>query len=214
MPTPLFFALPEDKRAAILRAGLTEFAALGYTDSSTNRIVRNAGISKGSLFKYFSGKEDLYFYLLDLAAADLTESLSVPAAAPSPDLFQRVLDYSALEFSWYIQHPEKARFLIRAFSACDGPDAALRRKTDARYGAQKARLYAALTGSIDPKLLRGDKEKTLALMKWVLDGFNEDFRRSHPVGSAPMEQLQAAYRRSLREYLDLLRPGLLRQEED
>lgn len=56
-------------------AGVSEFAEYGYENSSTNRIVKKAGISKGSLFKYFPTKEDFYFYVLDEITAELNSSL-------------------------------------------------------------------------------------------------------------------------------------------
>ena len=65
MPTPLFFELNVEKQQKIITAGISEFAGYGYENSSTNRIVKKAGISKGSLFKYFPAKEDFYFYVLE-----------------------------------------------------------------------------------------------------------------------------------------------------
>ena len=75
MPTRLFSELSTDKKAQIVDAGISEFSEYGYENSSTNRIVKKSGISKGSLFKYFSTKEDLYFFLLDTVTTELTESL-------------------------------------------------------------------------------------------------------------------------------------------
>lgn len=63
MPKKLFHELQEDKKQKIISVSISEFAKYGYTDSSTNRIVKDSGISKGSLFKYFESKEDLYFYV-------------------------------------------------------------------------------------------------------------------------------------------------------
>lgn len=207
MPKPLFFALKEEKRAAVLQAALAEFAAFGYGGSSTNRIVRAAGISKGSLFQYFDSKEELYFYLLDSVAAELTDTLGRQAAALSPDLFQRVLEYSALEFSWHIQHPEKGRLLIDAFAP---RGTALCQKTLARYGDAGTAFYYLLLEGVDPAPFRWEKEKTFSLLKWLLQGFNADFLDAHPAASAPLEQLQTAYRESLSAYLEMLRAGLLR----
>ena len=81
-------------------AGVSEFAEYGYENSSTNRIVKKAGISKGSLFKYFPTKEDFYFYVLDEITAELNFSLEEKINTLSADLFQRIVEYSVLEFSW------------------------------------------------------------------------------------------------------------------
>lgn len=67
MPKPTFFNLPEEKREAICRVALEEFATHPYGQVSINRIVARAGIAKGSFYQYFDGKKDLLFYLLDRA---------------------------------------------------------------------------------------------------------------------------------------------------
>ena len=94
MPTPLFLGLNTEKQQNIFTAGLSEFADYGYENSSTNRIVQKAGISKGSLFKYFPTKEDFYFFVLDEITSELISSLKENINTLSPDLFQRIIEYS------------------------------------------------------------------------------------------------------------------------
>lgn len=59
---------------------------------------KKAGISKGSLFKYFSTKEDFNYYVLDKITAKLISSLKEKVNTLSPNLFQRIIEYSVLEF--------------------------------------------------------------------------------------------------------------------
>ena len=42
-----FFNIPESKREIIINACIDEFASHGYEKSSTDRIIKAAGISKG-----------------------------------------------------------------------------------------------------------------------------------------------------------------------
>ncbi len=58
-----FENLPENKQKKILRAAIAEFSQLGYAKASCNRIVKFAGISKGSLFQYFGSKEGLFSFV-------------------------------------------------------------------------------------------------------------------------------------------------------
>lgn len=67
MPKETFFNLPEEKRQRIFQVALEEFAAHPYRQVSVNRIVRRAGIPKGSFYQYFGDKRDLFFYLLQRA---------------------------------------------------------------------------------------------------------------------------------------------------
>jgi AcrR family transcriptional regulator len=60
MVKPRFAKLPLAQQQAILQAALDEFASHGFHDASLNRVIAAVGISKGSMYYYFEGKEDLY----------------------------------------------------------------------------------------------------------------------------------------------------------
>ena len=64
MPKQTFLNLPEEKRRIIVDAATEEFAEYGLENASTNRIVANSGISKGSFYQYFEDKRDVFMYLL------------------------------------------------------------------------------------------------------------------------------------------------------
>ena len=48
----------------IVNASIKEFIKSGFDKASTNEIVKQAHISKGSLFNYFNSKKELYCYLI------------------------------------------------------------------------------------------------------------------------------------------------------
>lgn len=64
MPKQTFHNLPEEKRRKIVNAAIEEFAEYGLENASTNRIVANSGIAKGSFYQYFEDKQDVFMYLL------------------------------------------------------------------------------------------------------------------------------------------------------
>ncbi len=64
MPKQTFLNLPEEKRNVIINAAIDEFAEYGLENASTNRIVANSGIAKGSFYQYFEDKQDVFMYLL------------------------------------------------------------------------------------------------------------------------------------------------------
>ena len=208
MPTQLFFELPDEKRRTIIFAGITEFANYGYENSSTNRIVKEAGISKGSLFKYFSTKEDFYFYVLDVTANELISDLKEKVNDLSKELFQRIIEYSALEFSWYILNPEKSKIIVNAFSKTDTD---ISQKIEMRYGKKEQDIYYWLLQDVDTSLFRWDKKKTIEILKWFLKGFNDDFLRlSQEENYNDFEKLKKEYINSLSEYIEMLKKGLVK----
>ena len=65
MPTKTFFNLPLEKQNKLIDAGEKEFSRIDFSLSSINKIIQDAGISRGSFYMYFQDKEDLYFYILE-----------------------------------------------------------------------------------------------------------------------------------------------------
>lgn len=64
MPKRRFDKLDPEVQGRILKAAALEFGTHGYADASLNRIVEQAGISKGSMYYYFEDKEDLFAMVL------------------------------------------------------------------------------------------------------------------------------------------------------
>jgi AcrR family transcriptional regulator len=56
---------PEDTRRRILNAAFAEFYRNGFQGGSLNRIVEEAGTTKGALFHHFEGKNDLGYAVVE-----------------------------------------------------------------------------------------------------------------------------------------------------
>lgn len=67
MPTETFFNLPDKKRNRVLDSALTEFADRSFSQATVSRIVKRAGIPKGSFYQYFQSKRDLYKYTVRMS---------------------------------------------------------------------------------------------------------------------------------------------------
>jgi len=74
MPLPRFQNLPAERQHSILRAAAEEFAANGYEGASYNQIIERTGLSKGAMYYYFDGKEDLYQTVLTDALGELGQA--------------------------------------------------------------------------------------------------------------------------------------------
>lgn len=66
MPSETFYKLNEEKRKKIITAMKKEFSKTTFDEASINKIVQDAGISKGSFFQYFESKEEAINYLITL----------------------------------------------------------------------------------------------------------------------------------------------------
>lgn len=70
-----FDHLPEEKQQLILSTATEEFALKGYERTNINVIAEKAGISVGSLYKYFTSKEDLFLMAVHEGTAFLAKTL-------------------------------------------------------------------------------------------------------------------------------------------
>ena len=73
--TETFEKIDASRKDTILSVALAEFAEKGYNGTSINGLARKAGISIGSLYSYFSSKEDLYLTIVDMGHALLEKAL-------------------------------------------------------------------------------------------------------------------------------------------
>ncbi len=64
MPTKRFDKLEPERRTRLLATAREEFIRNGYEGASLNTIVKEAEISKGSLYYYFEDKADLYLTVI------------------------------------------------------------------------------------------------------------------------------------------------------
>jgi len=107
-----FYALELEKRERIINAAFEEFAQNGYDKASTNKIIKDAEISKGSLFNYFKSKKDLYLFLLEYMA-QIIDKIYNEIDFNETDLFERLKDIGLIKFKIMNKFPKAFDFLKR-----------------------------------------------------------------------------------------------------
>ncbi|MGL5152219.1 MAG: TetR/AcrR family transcriptional regulator [Clostridium sp.] len=108
--------IPTDKEEIIYKAALNEFAKNGYIKASTNEIVKNCGISKGSLFNYFGNKKNLYFYIVYTAfkKVEQIQNLEYDKGLPS-DFFERLQVFVKLKFILTLEYVDESKIILESF---------------------------------------------------------------------------------------------------
>jgi AcrR family transcriptional regulator len=84
---------PPDRLDQIINASLRVFGEKGYRRTQMADVAREMGVSAGTLYNYVTGKEALFYLMIDRACQDhpSTESPKLPVPAPSPGaIIQRV----------------------------------------------------------------------------------------------------------------------------
>jgi AcrR family transcriptional regulator len=108
----VFMARPRsgDKRDAILHAAVQLFAARGVGSTPTSAISTAAKIAEGTLFTYFSTKEELVNEVYRLLKREIADALlsAYPKAADARVRFRHIWDRYV---HWGVTHPAEYRVL-------------------------------------------------------------------------------------------------------
>lgn len=94
IPKQTFMNLDEGKKKRIIECAFDEFAARDFENAKLSNIIKNAKISRGSLYQYFEDKTDLYLYLMDIAGKRkmvyIQEYFDNPMDLPFIELFHKM----------------------------------------------------------------------------------------------------------------------------
>ena len=220
MPKPTFFNLPEDKRRRFTDAALDEFALHDYRSASVSRIVSTLGIAKGSVYQYFEDKQELYLYLVTLAAqtkfecidASVRGEASVPGSEPGFfERYERTV-YHGARFDF--THPRHGTLLYNATYEPSGEMLAVA----ARLREQSARYLRSL---VETGMATGDLradidvefavfalyQLTISLRDYLSERFGFSFKGAVQAGAGSPISDQAL-REVIAERARLLRQGL------
>ncbi len=109
MPKDTFYNLPPEKRERIVEAALKEFEENSFDQASTNRIIGQSGISKGSFYQYFDDKKDLYKHLIQLMVEAKLKYITPAMQNPfNHDFFEVIHDMNEAGLRFALDQP---RFL-------------------------------------------------------------------------------------------------------
>lgn len=135
-----FLNLEEDEQNKVIDAALDEFAGKDFEAASLNNIIAKAGISKGSMYHYFTNKEDLYLHLVRRIMKKKKEFLSTALTASHKPLTEMSF-FENLEFQmlasvdFAAQHYREHQLSIRLQTLAEG--------------SLKDRLFGDLTGAFE-----------------------------------------------------------------
>lgn len=142
MPLARYKNLAAERKQAILRAAEHEFAEKGFEGASLNRMIAEAGISKGSFYYYFEDKADLFVTVLRVklpSAAWISEAGLFDAS--EPEAFWRSLKALELRKYGYLgAYPSVARLAeaLASLAASYSENASLETYVQERVGEIRA----------------------------------------------------------------------------
>lgn len=168
---PIFNSLKSEKKERIINAAMKEFVQSGYEKASTNEIVKEARISKGSLFNYFNSKKDLYLYLFEYGV-QIVEFVYEQIDLQETDIFKRIEKLGIKKLQIQRRFPQIFDFLLSlAKEESDQVKYIIKEKIHSIHEEGVTRIYE----NIDYSMFREDIDikKAIEILNWTMFGFGE-----------------------------------------
>lgn len=112
MPRKTFLNLTEGQQHKVIDAALQEFSEHDFNSASLNNIISTLDVTKGSFYRYFESKKELYDFLIVHASDKKLAFIKESIGAQCKDFFEQIrqLMYSFLIFD--LSYPAYGKFLI------------------------------------------------------------------------------------------------------
>lgn len=193
-----------DKIERIKASATEQFSRYGYKKTSIDNIIRDAQVSKGLFYYYYSDKKDLYLKLYDEYCELVSRGVNEKVDTHETDFLKRMLQITTLKIELLRQYPSIFLFLSKAYYETD-PD--LVNEIGEKNQAMIEASTSSALSSIDHSLFSetADLDKSINLVVWVAEGFVKQV-------SEQSESLDPAAFEEFRDYLELVRTGIYRKE--
>jgi AcrR family transcriptional regulator len=100
------------RREEILEAAALLFAQRGYSETDTQVLADRLGVGKGTLYRYFRTKRELFLAAVDRVMHRLRQEVDA-AIADVADPLEQVAHAIRVSLDFYAAHPEFAELLIQ-----------------------------------------------------------------------------------------------------
>lgn len=103
--------LPERRRAEILDAATAVFSRQGFAAADVQEIADKTGVGKGTVYRYFPSKEELFLAAVDHGMRNLKMAVDAAVATAKQPL-ERIAEGVHAYLTFFEEHPEIVELLI------------------------------------------------------------------------------------------------------
>ena len=209
MPSNTFFRLEKEKQDKILEASKKEFSKFPLEEASIANIVKEAGIPRGSFYQYFTGKEDVFFYLFEEARRNLEDSFISYLEKTNGDLFE-TFKLFFYDFSKEVLEGENKDFFRHTFLHMNytrsnqmmvsemSEEERQSHLNHRKHHHQDRDRYEKIMSSINKEKLNVKNEREFKMLfhqlwSMLFHTINEAYRMRHVSGSIDYEQLASDF---------------------
>ena len=168
----------EDRKIQIEKAAMKCAKEFGLAGLRISHISKEAGVAPGSIYNYFSGKEELLqasFEYVDRQIAEIFDEIEVQPEQIAGQPENVVAQFWFPYFQWLVSHPDETQFYFQF--RLDPGFVEYNQKRDIAYFASFV-SFVGLFKTIYPKLKEIDENilwlhiltTTILFAKYVIDG--------------------------------------------
>ena len=183
MPSERFYRLSEEKQNLIWKASMKEFISEPYEKVSINKIIKGAGISRGSFYTYFEDKHDLLSFLLEDTERQWRKNCLLCLEKTDGDIFStmEVMMEYGIEFcknnDLFRLHKNLIVYPDTVMSECLSEDMAL--KQTAREEFLRKVDRSRLRDQTDDGVMLLMKQCTISMMAGFVEFYRNPEREEH-----------------------------------
>ena len=202
MPSDTFLRLNDEKKKKLIDASFKEFSLYNFNDVSINRIIKEAGISRGSFYMYFVDKKDLYFYLLEQHLEILINNMKNDLIKNKGDLFKMFQNNIKEEFNSFKNN--NINFFKKSLE-----NVTIMEESKKTFGFRDKRLLRELIPNINLELLNDNAKKHIE----VIFAINMHLLMVTLIKLLKEDCLDEEILKDYYEQLDILKYGCVKKED-
>lgn len=151
----------------VLEEAIHVISERGYAGTSIQEVADRVGVLKGSLYHYFSSKEELLFRILEQSHEETTEIAADVAQLGLPPL-EELLEYLRRSSLWYVANIQRANIFFTEMRNLSGD-----RLSHAKgWGRQfESHIQQLVTSAQESGDLRGDQDPRL-VTRFIIGAVN------------------------------------------
>ena len=122
MPKQTFINLSIERQEEILQVAFEEFALKGYQNASLSIIIKKLGLAKGSFYRYFLNKKDLFAYLVENSISRRLSKLDKLISQDGIDFFELIKQNFIEKIRFDNKYPVIGAFLYQIMHEKDNSE--------------------------------------------------------------------------------------------
>ena len=202
MPSNTFLRLNDEKKKKLIDASFKEFSLYNFNDVSINRIIKEAGISRGSFYMYFVDKKDLYFYLLEQYLEILINNMREELINNKGDLFKMFEENIKESYNSFKNN--NINFFKKSLE-----NVTIMEESKKTFGFRDKRLLKELIPNINLELLNDNAKKHIE----VIFAINMHLLMVTLMKLLKEDSLDEEILKDYYEQLDILKYGCVKKED-